>query len=75
MRKLSLLFAGLCVAGVTIGASAVEAHSVRQCQREIKLFTRLCKLHLTSRILGACDTKQTYKWCSDPKKHKKELHK
>lgn len=75
MKRFSLLLAGLCVAGVTIGATAAEAHSVRQCQLEIKWFTRMCKLHLTSRILGACDTKQTYKWCSDPKKHKEELHK
>lgn len=65
------LFASVAVGGI----AAAEAHSVRQCQQEIKWFTRLCKFGISLRLMGVCDTKKSIKWCADRKLHEEKFHK
>jgi len=70
------LFAGVALGGISPGGIPdAKAHSVKQCQKQVKGYKSLCKFSPTALIMGMCVTKKTYQWCSDKKKHDEKFHK
>lgn len=75
MKKLVFVFAAVYLTVSLATVPTATAHSVKQCQNEIKWFTRLCKFGISLRLMGVCDTKKSIKWCSNKKLHKEKFHK
>lgn len=67
---ISAICAGLAIGGIP----AAQAHSAKQCEKQIKSYKGLCKFSPTAFIFGMCVTKETLKACKDSKKHKKTFH-
>lgn len=73
--KTRIAFAAALAFGLAAGTAAAYAHSVETCQRQITRYSKVCKFSPTAWLLGACETTQTYKWCSDKKEHEAKFHK
>lgn len=75
MKQFAILFAAAYIA-TTLGAtSGAQAHSAKQCIKELQAYAAGCKFSPTAWLLGFCKNKKAQKWCSDKKLHDKKFHK
>jgi len=74
MKTFSVILASLSLAAVIGLAPAAQAHSPKQCERQIKTYQTACKFSPTARLAGMCIVTETLKACRDRKSHKARFH-
>lgn len=74
MKKIGIILGSLSLAAVIGFAPAAQAHSPKQCERQIKTYQTACKFSPTARLAGMCIVTETLKACRDRKTHKARFH-
>lgn len=74
MKKIAIFAAAAYVFTVVGSLNDAQAHSAKQCIKELQTYASGCKLSPTAWILGFCKNKKAQKWCTDKKKHDKKFH-
>lgn len=74
MKHFSLVLASLSLVTLIGTAPAAQAHSARQCEKQIKTYQMGCKFSPTARLAGMCIVTETFKACRDRKTHKARFH-
>ena len=75
MKKIGVVFASAYFLALVGGITGAQAHTVQQCQQELKTYASMCKFSPTAWVLGLCKNKKAQTWCSNKKKHDDKFHK
>lgn len=75
MNKITTAIAAVAFTATFGAMSDVQAHSSKQCVKELQAYAASCKFSPTAWLLGFCKNKKAQKWCSDKKLHDDKFHK